>query len=179
MILSDKSLMWHMGNGTISISPPSPNAIQPASIDLRLGNSFAVPDYSRLERGAITLGERLPYTVMTLDHYVLEPKAFVLATTMEYVKIPANLAASIDGRSSIGRMGLFVQNAGWIDPGFEGQITLELFNALDVPIVLVPGQRVGQLIFEHMDEIPLAPYAGKYQGQTGATGSRIEMDIEN
>lgn len=171
MILSDRSLFWHMGNGKIQVSPISPNAVQPASIDLRLGNSFAVPDYTQMENGYLTLGEKLPYTVMNYDHYVLEPKSFVLATTMEYVKIPVSLAASIDGRSSIGRLGLFIQNAGWVDPGFEGQIILELFNALDVPIMLIPGQRVGQLIFEYMDTLPLVPYAGKYQGQTGATGS--------
>lgn len=84
----------------------------------------------------------------------------------------------MEGRSSLGRMGLFIQNAGWVDPGFEGEITLELFNANRCAIELRSGRRVGQLVFARMDAPAQFPYCGKYQGQRGATGSHIFMDQE-
>ena len=91
---------------------------------------------------------------------------------MEYIKLPADLTAFIEGRSSIGRMGLFVQNAGWVDPGFEGEITLELFNANQrVPIRLQAGRRICQIVFARTDQPSEAPYAGKYLGQRGPTAS--------
>ena len=92
--------------------------------------------------------------------------------------LPNNLTAFVEGRSSIGRLGLFTQNAGWVDPGFEGEITLELFNANRSAIELRSGRRVGQLVFAQMDQEAQNPYRGKYQGQRGATGSRIYMDKE-
>ena len=102
----------------------------------------------------------------------------MLATTMEYVTLPDNLTAFVEGRSSLGRMGLFIQNAGWVDPGFRGEITLELFNANRCAIELRAGRRVGQLVLAEMDAPALHPYSGKYQGQTGATGSRVYLDPE-
>ena len=98
---------------------------------------------------------------------------------MEYFELPDNLTAFVEGRSSLGRMGLFIQNAGWVDPGFKGEITLELFNANRCAIELKAGRRVGQLVFAEMDYTALNPYNGKYQGQTGATGatgSKVFMD---
>ena len=86
------------------------------------------------------------------------------------------MTAFVEGRSSIGRLGLFIQNAGWVDPGFEGEITLELFNANKCAIELQSGRRVGQLVFAQLDVHTLNPYQGKYQGQRGATGSRIFLD---
>ena len=109
---------------------------------------------------------------------MLLPGQFVLATTMEYFRLPDNLTAFVEGRSSLGRMGLFIQNAGWVDPGFEGEITLELFNANRCAIRLQAGRRVGQLVFAQMDAPALVPYQGKYQGQRGATGSRVFQDKE-
>lgn len=106
------------------------------------------------------------------------PGQFVLATTMEYIKLPANLTAFVEGRSSLGRMGLFIQNAGWVDPGFEGEITLELFNANRCAIELCAGRRIGQLVFAHLDGVPIQTYQGKYQGQKGATGSKIYLDLD-
>lgn len=107
------------------------------------------------------------------------PGQFVLATTMEYICLPNDLTAFVEGRSSLGRMGLFIQNAGWVDPGFSGEITLELYNANRCAIELQAGRRIGQLVFAKMDQTALRPYAGKYQRQKGATGSRIYMDSEN
>lgn len=109
---------------------------------------------------------------------VLLPGQFVLATTMEYITLPNNLTAFVEGRSSLGRMGLFIQNAGWVDPGFKGEITLELFNANRCAIELKTGRRVGQLVFAQMDDVALHPYNGKYQGQKGVTGSRVFADKE-
>ena len=94
-------------------------------------------------------------------------------------ELPDNLTAFVEGRSSLGRMGLFIQNAGWVDPGFKGEITLELYNANRCAIELKAGRRVGQLVFAEMDDVALNPYCGKYQGQTGATGSRVYKDKEN
>jgi len=93
--------------------------------------------------------------------------------------LPDNLTAFVEGRSSIGRMGLFIQNAGWVDPGFEGEITLELYNANQLPIRLRSGRRICQLVLAQMDQGAQYPYKGKYQGQRNATGSRVYLDNEN
>ena len=115
---------------------------------------------------------------MSAERYLLLPGQFVLASTMEYFSLSEDLTAFVEGRSSIGRLGLFIQNAGWVDPGFEGEITLELFNASKYAIELQAGRRIGQLVFAQMDRPALHPYRGKYQGQRGATGSRIYLDQE-
>ena len=99
-----------------------------------------------------------------------------MATTKEYISLPDNLTAFVEGRSSLGRMGLFIQNAGWVDPGFSGEITLELFNANRCAIELQAGRRIGQLVFAQMDQAASSPYHGKYQGQRGATGSKVYLD---
>lgn len=129
-----------------------------------------------LSTGVITLKDEVRYKTINTDTYILLPGQFVLATTMEYVSLPDNLTAFVEGRSSLGRLGLFIQNAGWVDPGFQGEITLELFNANRCAIELKAGRRVGQLVFAEMDDTALKPYNGKYQGQKGATGSRVYMD---
>lgn len=95
---------------------------------------------------------------------------------MEYFELPDHLTAFVEGRSSLGRMGLFIQNAGWVDPGFKGEITLELFNANRCAIELKAGRRVGQLVFAQLDDVALNPYNGKYQCQRGATGSKVFLD---
>lgn len=150
--------------------------MQPASVDIRLGNTFSIVKDS--PSGIITLENEIKYKTITTDTYILLPNQFVLATTMEYFDLPNDLKAFVEGRSSLGRMGLFIQNAGWVDPGFKGEITLELYNANRCAIELKAGRRVGQLVFAKMDSEALNPYNGKYQGQTGATGSRVFMDKE-
>lgn len=174
MILSDKTIMEMLKKGTLEISPLSENQIQPASVDVRLGNTFSIVEDS--STGIITLDNEIKYKTIKTDTYILLPGQFVLATTMEYFSLPNNLTAFVEGRSSLGRMGLFIQNAGWVDPGFKGEITLELFNANRCAIELKSGRRVGQLVFAEMDQDALYPYQGKYQGQRGATGSRVFMD---
>ena len=176
MILSDKTIMKMLEEKSLTITPIEPEQIQPASVDIRLGNTFSIVEDS--STGVITLENEIKYKTIETDTYVLLPGQFVLATTMEYFQLPDDLTAFVEGRSSLGRMGLFIQNAGWVDPGFKGEITLELFNANRCAIELKSGRRVGQLVFAEMDDVALNPYNGKYQGQTGATGSRVYKDKE-
>ncbi len=174
MILSDITLTEMLETGELKMSPLTEAQIQPASIDIRLGDTFSIVEDS--SSGIITLDSEISYKTIKTDTYLLLPGQFVLATTMEYIELPDDLTAFVEGRSSLGRMGLFIQNAGWVDPGFKGEITLELFNANRCAIELRAGRRVGQLVFAKMDREAKNPYRGKYQGQTGATGSRVFMD---
>ena len=166
-MLDEKSLV---------INPVTMEQIQPASVDIRLGNTFSVVEDT--PSNIITLESQISYKTITTDTYLIMPGEFVLATTMEYFELPDNLTAFVEGRSSLGRMGLFIQNAGWVDPGFKGEITLELYNANRCAIELKAGRRVGQLVFAEMDAPAINPYNGKYQGQMGATGSRVFMDCD-
>ena len=174
MILSDKTIRRMISEKTLVIEPLTDEQIQPASVDIRLGNTFSVVDDTAA--GMISLDNEIKYKTITADTYTVLPGQFVLATTMEYFELPDDLTAFVEGRSSLGRMGLFIQNAGWVDPGFKGEITLELFNANRCAIELKSGRRVGQLVFAKLDDHALVPYNGKYQGQRGATGSRVFMD---
>ena len=174
MILSDKTIKEMLRDKSLTITPLTDSQIQPASVDIRLGNTFSIVD--DIPSGVITLDSEIKYKTLTTDKYLILPGQFVLATTMEYFELPDDLTAFVEGRSSLGRMGLFIQNAGWVDPGFKGEITLELFNANRCAIELTAGRRVGQLVFAKMDSAAENPYDGKYQGQTGATGSRVFMD---
>lgn len=174
MILSDKTLMKMIKEQTLVVDPLKIEQIQPASIDIRIGNTYSVVEDS--SSGIIDLNGEIVYKQITAEKYILLPGQFVLATTMEYFELPDNLTAFVEGRSSLGRMGLFIQNAGWVDPGFKGEITLELFNANRCAIELRAGRRVGQLVFAQLDDTALNPYRGKYQGQRGATGSKVFLD---
>lgn len=176
MILSDKTICSMLKSGKLSISPLEQEQIQPASVDIRLGDTYSIVE--DLPSGIIRLDEEIQYKTIRAERYLLLPGQFVLATTMEYFALPDDLTAFVEGRSSLGRMGLFIQNAGWVDPGFQGEITLELFNANRCAIELQAGRRVGQLVFAQLDSPALRPYAGKYQGQRGATGSRVYLDAE-
>ena len=176
MILSDRTIIKMLDEKSLVINPVTKEQIQPASVDIRLGNTFSVVDDT--PSNIITLESQISYKTITTDTYLIMPGEFVLATTMEYFELPDNLTAFVEGRSSLGRMGLFIQNAGWVDPGFKGEITLELYNANRCAIELKAGRRVGQLVFAEMDEPALNSYKGKYQGQMGATGSRVFMDCD-
>lgn len=176
MILSDRTIKRLLQSKKLVISPITESQIQPASVDIRLGNTFSIVEDS--PTGIITLEHEIQYNMIVAESYLLLPGQFILATTMEYFELPDDLTAFVEGRSSLGRMGLFIQNAGWVDPGFRGEITLELFNANRCAIELKPGRRVGQLVFAEMDDCAENPYNGKYQGQTGATGSKVFMDTD-
>ena len=174
MIVSDETLRAMIAEGSIAVQPLEPYQIQPASIDLRLGRSFLKIDENTLD--SLSLDTELPYVAIEKDEIVIPPHSFLLATTVEFIRLPPNVTAFVEGRSSIGRMGLFIQNAGWVDPGFEGTITLELFNANRLPIRLQAGRRICQIVFAFMDQGTRKPYAGKYQGQRGTVGSRVFQD---
>ncbi len=174
MILSDKTLMKMLDEHTLVVNPIEFEQIQPASIDIRIGNTYSIVEDS--PSGIINLNDEITYKRIVADKYILLPGQFVLATTMEFVELPDNLTAFVEGRSSLGRLGLFIQNAGWVDPGFKGEITLELFNANRCAIELNAGRRIGQLVFAQLDDNALNPYKGKYQGQRGATGSKVYLD---
>lgn len=180
MILNDKELAKLIDSDKPLVYPVSENGIQPASVDIRLGDNFLKPSESVLydnKDNYNAFDKPVEYDEFS-GVYILQPHEFILATTVEFIKLPNNLTAFVEGRSSIGRMGLFIQNAGWVDPGFEGQITLELYNASEVPILLKPFTRVGQLVFCTMSEDCLNPYRGKYQNQSCTTGSKINLDEE-
>lgn len=174
MILLDKTILDMMKSGRLAIEPFEDYLIQPASVDIRLGNTFSMIEDS--SDGIIALDKQIHYKVFETERYLLLPGQFVLATTKEYFSLPNDITAFVEGRSSLGRLGLFIQNAGWVDPGFEGEITLELYNANRCAIELQAGRRIGQLVFAQLDQEALNPYNGKYQKQKGATGSRVYLD---
>lgn len=177
MILSDNEIKQMLKDKSLLIEPIEGNQIQPASVDIRLGDSFCM--LNDCKSGVINIREKPEYINITREKIILFPSQFILGTTMEYIKLPNNLTAFVEGRSSLGRLGLFVQNAGWVDPGFEGEITLELFNASRFCIELHSGDRISQLVFAKMERSADKPYDGKYSGQKGATGSRVFMDFAN
>lgn len=171
MIVPDTYLHQMVTQGYL----PEGVKIGPSSVDLTLGNSFSWPKPSRRK---IVLGEPVEYESEQADCYELLPNHFILATTQESIRIPDNMAAYVEGRSSIGRLGLQVQNAGFIDAGFSGQITLELENQSPFPIILQAGVRICQIVFVRMLESAQQPYSGKYLHQQGATPSRLDLDPE-
>ena len=129
MILSDQTITGLLADGTLKISPMERRQIQPASVDIRLGDTFGLVEDSG--GGILRMQHEISYKTLQTDTYLLLPGQFVLATTMEYVALPDDLTAFVEGRSSLGRLGLFIQNAGWVDPGFEGEITLEQGKVLN------------------------------------------------
>jgi len=174
MIVSDKTLQALLTAGEVEIDPVEEYQFQPASVDLRLGDHFLKVDENTID--SISLTSPVRYTELRTEQIVIPPLSFLLAVTKERVRLPDNLTAFVEGRSSIGRVGLFIQNAGWVDPGFNGTITLELFNANRLPIRLTAGRRICQLVFALMDQPASQPYGGKYQNQHDAVGSRAYQD---
>jgi dCTP deaminase len=171
VIVSDRSLRELLARREIVVEPLDDRQIQPASIDLRLGEHFLKVDENSVD--SIALDQPVAYLEIKKPEIVIPPQTFLLAVTREFIRLPANITAFVEGRSSIGRIGLFIQNAGWVDPGFEGTITLELYNANRLPIRLTSGRRICQIVFARMDGPASRPYAGKYQHQMDAVGSRV------
>ena len=174
MIVSDATLRALLAAGEVEIDPIEEHQLQPASVDLRLGDHFLKVDENTQD--SISLTSPVRYIELRTEQLVIPPQSFLLAVTRERVRLPHNLTAFVEGRSSIGRIGLFIQNAGWVDPGFDGTITLELYNANRLPIRLTAGRRICQLVFAHMDQPASRPYGGKYQNQRDAVGSRVHQD---
>jgi len=181
-VLSDGTIRELIESGRIVIDPFDPSMIQPASVDIRLGNSFRVFHNHRIR--SIDLGDPprdLTEHVEIDDEegtFVIHPGEFVLGTTQEWVEIPDDVVCRIEGKSSIGRLGLVVHaTAGFVDPGFKGTLTLEIANFNSVPIVLRPGLFICQLSFMALDQAAERPYGhpelgSHYHGQRDATESR-------
>lgn len=176
MILADKTIRELNSKNEITIEPIGEKTIQPASVDLSLGTSWSQPIVRSNGRTKLTELSEADNWSWHDEKMLITPGAFVLATTRERVRLPANVAGMISGRSSVGRAGLFVENAGYVDPGFDGHITLELYNASPNTIEIEAGTRVAQLILIQMDGAAAEPYAGKYNGQTDATPSKMAED---
>lgn len=181
MVLSDIDIIERVGHGELTIEPYKEDNVEPASVDLRLGEGFqlAVPRRSIGIDLADSNGDEIHWKYVH-DSIEICPGDFVLATTKERVEIPDDLVAHVLGRSSLGRLGISVhQTAGYIDPGFKGQITLELSNHGPAPVSLKPGQRICQMVFEELSSPALNPYGhggSQYQNQSGATESRMNFD---
>lgn len=173
-MLSDVQIKRMVEQGWL-VDKMAVNALQPASIDCTLGRKFLFVDESV---GVVDMNEKIQYRCIEADSVIVPALSFVLATTNETVKLPRDVSAYVEGRSSIARMGLTVQTAGFIDPGFEGKITLELFNANRVPLRLHAGRRICQLVFFNLAIAAESAYTGKYQKQDDVTGSRINLDEE-
>jgi dCTP deaminase len=181
-VLSDGTIRRLVGEGRIVIKPWDPSLVQPASIDLRLGDTFRV--FHNHKVAAIDLREGPPAALteqvdVTRDEgFVIHPGEFCLGRTEEWVELPDDVVARIEGKSSLGRLGLIVHaTAGFIDPGWKGTLTLELNNLTRVPIKLYPGLLIAQLSFMALDQPAERPYGSPelgshYQGQVAATESR-------
>lgn len=188
MILSDRELLARLKQGDLVVEPlDDPDTqVQPASIDLRLGNEFLVfrnPHIPYIDpRGASVEDYTEKITIPPGGVFIVHPGEFCLGTTLERIAIPPDLVARVEGRSSLGRLAIVVHaTAGFIDPGFEGHITLELSNLGRVPVALHPGMRVSQIVIHEMKSPALRPYGSpgrgsKYQGQRGPVPSRITSD---
>lgn len=181
MLLSDRDILAHIEAERITLNPWDPVMLQPSSIDVRLDRFFRVfenhkyphidpaEDQPELTREVVPDGD---------DPFILHPGEFALGSTYEVVSLPDDIAARVEGKSSLGRLGLLTHaTAGFIDPGFTGHVTLELANVATLPIKLWPGMKVGQLCFFRLTspaEHPYgsAKYGSRYQGQRGPTPSR-------
>jgi dCTP deaminase len=167
----------------IKIQPWDPAMVQPASVDLKLGTSFRVFHNHRLpaiDLAAPPSGVTEHVQIDDDANFVIHPGEFVLGTTVEWVELPDDIVARIEGKSSLGRLGLIVHaTAGFVDPGFSGTLTLEITNLTRVPIVLWPGKPIAQLSFMALDRAAERPYGhpdlgSHYHGQLEATESRYE-----
>ena len=181
MILSDRTLREEIAAGRIVLDPFEPANVQPSSIDLRVDRYFRVfrnhtsrvIDVKQNQEDLTELVE-----IAEDDCFILHPGEFVLGSTAERVSVPDDLVARIEGKSSLGRLGLLIHStAGFIDPGFNGHITLELANVANLPITIYPGMKIGQVSFLRMTTPAEHPYGSssigsKYQGQRGPTPSR-------
>lgn len=176
MILSDQDIKRFISEGQVSVTPYREQLIEPASIDLTLGNHFLLPISPK--DNVQSLKDPIQYDEVVAKTFTIPGKSFVLATTQECVKLSNMMTGFVEGRSSIGRAGLFIQNAGWVDPGFEGHITLELFNANDFSLKIEENQRICQLVIARTHLPAISGYNGKYQRQVNTTGSKVFMDFE-
>ncbi len=181
MLLSDRDIRAELESGRVRLEPYEPAMIQPSSIDVRLDRYFRLFDNHKY--AVIDPAEEQPDLTRLVEvppdeALVLHPGEFVLGSTYESVTLPDDVAARLEGKSSLGRLGLLTHStAGFVDPGFTGHVTLELSNVATLPIKLWPGMKVGQLCFFRLSSPAERPYGAgaagsRYQGQRGPTASR-------
>jgi dCTP deaminase len=181
VILSDRTIREELAAGRIIIEPLGPGAVQPSSVDLRLDHLFRV--FRNYTMAVIDVRQNLEtltelVSVDDDEPFILHPGEFVLGSTLERVLIPDNLVGRLEGKSSLGRLGLLIHStAGFVDAGFDGQLTLELSNVANLPITLYPNMKIGQISFIRMTTAADVPYGhgqlgSKYQGQAGPRPSR-------
>lgn len=188
MILSDRSIREALAAGRIVIDPLDESMIQPSSIDVRVSNLFRV--FRNHSAGIIDVKQDMTGLTELIEIpedgvFMLHPGEFVLGSTLERVAVPNDLVARIEGKSSLGRLGLLIHStAGFIDAGFDGHVTLELANVASLPITLYPGMKIGQVSFMQMTTPADKPYGkgargSKYLGQRGPTPSRYFENFQN
>ena len=184
MILSDRTIREEIDAGRIVIDPFDASCIQPSSVDLHVDNQFRVFANSRYPY--IDVKEEMPdltelVEVKPDEPFILHPGEFVLGSTAERIGIPNDLVARLEGKSSLGRLGLLIHStAGYVDPGWDGYLTLELSNVATLPITLYPGMKIGQISFFMLTtpaDVPYGQAGNKYQGQRGPTPSRFFRDF--
>ena len=186
MLLSDRDIAAEIKSGRVKVDPFEPKMIQPSSVDVRLDRFFRVFENHRyevidpsIEQSDLTR----EVAVAPNDFFILHPGEFVLASTYEVITLPDDIAGRLEGKSSLGRLGLLTHStAGFIDPGFSGHITLELSNVANLPVKLYPGMKIGQLCLIKLSspaEHPygLALYGSRYQGQRGPTPSKSWLNF--
>jgi dCTP deaminase len=184
LILSDRDIRKQIENSRVVIEPFDPEAIQPSSIDLHVDDTFRIFANSRypyidVKARMDDLTEEV--RVAPDEPFILHPGEFVLGSTLEKVTLPDDIVARIEGKSSLGRLGLLIHStAGFVDAGWSGHLTLELSNVANLPITIYPGMKIGQLCLFEMTSPADKPYGerGKYQGQRGPTPSRFYEDFE-
>ena len=186
MIFSDRSIKDAVADGRIVIDPFDEALVQPSSVDVRCDDTFRVFEnhkYALIDPKAPQEDLTLPVSGSPEQPFILHPGEFVLGSTLEVVGLADDIVARLEGKSSLGRLGLLIHStAGFIDPGFTGQVTLELSNVANLPIAIYPGMKIGQISFYQLSTPAEHPYGSpgagsKYQGQSGPTPSRVHRDF--
>jgi dCTP deaminase len=180
MVLSDKTIRALLEQGRIEIDPYDASLLQPSSVDVRVDRYFRVFRNSRYPYIDVKAEQEDLTELVEIDDdpFILHPGEFVLGSTLERVRLPDDLVARLEGKSSLGRLGLLIHStAGFIDPGWNGHVTLELSNVANLPITIYHRMKIGQLSFVRLTEAAEHPYGStglgsKYQGQRGPTPSR-------
>lgn len=187
MILSDHSIKESIAQGRIVMTPYDETLVQPASVDVRLDGRFRVfrnYKYSCIDPKAVQQ-DLTELIEVGEEPFIIHPGEFILGNTVERIKLGNDLVGRVEGKSSLGRLGLIIHaTAGYIDPGFEGNITLELSNVANLPIRLYPGMKVGQISFFAMSTPADRPYGhpdlgSKYKGQSAPTASRMHLNFSD
>ena len=181
MVLSDRTIRECLSSGRLVIDPYDPSLVQPSSVDVRVSSEFRVFHNNRRPFIDVRrpLDDLTDVVRMNGDEpFILHPGEFVLGSTLERIAIPDDLVARLEGKSSLGRLGLLIHStAGYIDPGWDGQITLELSNVARLPITIYPGMPIGQISFLTLTTPVDHPYRGKYLGQSGPTASEYHKNF--